>query len=209
MLLLTTTSLRTLLTHWNHPQHGRLLTPRHYSRAQDTARSGIPWAIDNDGFGGVDAVAFRRMVYDLVGTPDCLFLTVPDVYLGDGVEAHAATLEAWREWYPFVSMTGFPLAFVLQIGSTIDNVPWDELDAVFVGGDTAWKLGPEAREIVAEAKRRGKHVHMGRVNSAKRIAYAKSIGCDSADGSGWAKFRDAMMPRGLRALDQQVLEMSA
>jgi hypothetical protein len=206
LLLLTTTSLKTLLDHWNHPEHGRLLTPRHYWRASETARDGIPWAIDNDGFGGVDPDAFRTMVYDLVGTPGCLFLNAPDVYLGDGVEAHTATLEAWREWNPFLRMTGFPLAFVLQIGATPNNVPWDECEAVFVGGDTAWKLGPEARACVREAKRRGKYVHMGRVNSKKRIAYAKAIGCDSVDGTGWAKYRDAMMPLGLAALDQQVME---
>lgn len=209
MLLLTTTSLRTLLNSWHHPDHGRLLTPRHYSRAFETAKAGVSWAVDNDGFGGVDPEAFTRMVYDLVGAPGCLFLNVPDVYLGDGIEAHTATLEQWQRWHPFLSMTGFPLSFVLQIGATVDNVPWDELDAVFVGGDTAWKLGPEARAIVAEAKRRGKHVHMGRVNSARRIAYAKSIGVDSVDGTGWAKYRDAMMPLGLAALDQQVMEVGA
>lgn len=194
---------------WNHPNHGRLLTPRHYNRAWASARSGIPWAADCDGFGGVDRAAYQRMVMELVGVPGCLFLVVPDVYLGDGVEAHTATVDAWREWMPFVSMSGFPLAFVAQIGATVGNVPWDECDAVFLGGDTAWKLGPVAREIVAEAKRRGKHVHMGRVNSMKRIAYAKSIGCNSVDGSGWAKYRDAMMPRGLAALDQQVMEIPA
>jgi hypothetical protein len=48
---------------------------------------------------------------------------------------------------------------------------------------TAWKLGEACRVIVAEAKRRGVWVHMGRVNSLKRMRYAESIGCDSADGT--------------------------
>lgn len=192
---------------WSHPNHGRLLTPRHYSSAWRSARAGIPWAIDCDGFTGVDRKAYQRMVMNLAGIPGCLFLVVPDVYLGDGVEAHTATMEAWREWYPFVRMSGFPLAFVGQIGATVDNVPWDECDAVFLGGDTPWKLGLQAREIVAEAKRRGMHAHMGRVNSAKRISYARGIGCDSVDGSGWAKFRNAMMPIGLAQLDQQQMNI--
>lgn len=187
---------------YHHPQHGRLLTPRHWSSAWRSARAGIPWAIDNDGFGGFDAEAFERMVYGLVGIHGCLFLNAPDVFdIERGIGDHDATLEQWNEWRPFLSMTGFPLAFVLQNGSTIDNVPWDELDAVFIGGCTTWKLGPEAEEIAAEAKRLGKHVHMGRVNSAKRIHYAKSIGCDSVDGSGFAKFRDAMLPLGFVALE--------
>lgn len=201
MLLLTTTALKTLRDHWEHPEHGRLLTPRHPYEAWETTCSGIPWAMDNDGFGGVDRELFTSLVLRNVGVPDCLFLTVPDVYLGDGIEAHSATLESWREWHPFLSMTGFPLAFVLQIGATVENVPWNELDAVFVGGDTTWKLGPEAEAIVREAKRRGKWVHMGRVNSEKRIRYAREIGVDSVDGTGWAKYRDAMMPRGLRAIE--------
>lgn len=156
--------------------------------------------MDNDGFGGVDRARFQSMVMRNAGVPGCLFLAVPDVYLGDGVEAHTATMESWREWQPFVSMSGFPLAFVAQIGATIENVPWGECDAVFIGGDTEWKLGAAAEGIVREAKRRGKHVHMGRVNSEKRIRYAREIGCDSVDGSGWAKYRNAMMPRGLRAI---------
>jgi hypothetical protein len=207
VLLLTTTSHPTMLR-WNHPQHGRLLTPREYSSAWRSARAGIPWAVDNDGYGGVDAKAFQRMVFALAGVPGCLFLNAPDVFTGQATD-HEATLRAWHEWHPFLRMSGFPLSFVLQVGCTIDGVPWDDCEAVFIGGTTEWKLGPEAREIVAEAKRRGKHVHMGRVNSRKRIAYAKSIGCDSVDGSGWAKFRNAMMPLGLAALDQQVLEVGA
>ena len=47
---------------WAHPCHGRLLTPRHHSSAAATAAAGIPWAVDNDGFGGVDLEAFERMV---------------------------------------------------------------------------------------------------------------------------------------------------
>ena len=62
-------------------------------------------------------------------------------------------------------------------------VPWDSFDVAFVGGTTDWKLGPHARALVAEAKSRGKAVHMGRVNSAKRMRYAAAIGCDSADGT--------------------------
>ena len=36
---------------------------------------------------------------------------------------------------------------------------------------------------MAEAKAHGKWVHMGRVNSLKRLQYAAAIGCDSADGT--------------------------
>lgn len=48
---------------------------------------------------------------------------------------------------------------------------------------TEWKMGPEAAGLVAEAGRRGKLVHFGRVNSFTRLAYAQEIGCDTADGT--------------------------
>jgi len=46
-----------------------------------------------------------------------------------------------------------------------------------------WKLTPGAARLTAEARRRGKDVHMGRVNSLKRLRYAQDIGCTSADGT--------------------------
>ena len=66
---------------------------------------------------------------------------------------------------------------------------------LFLGGSTDWKLGPAARALTAEAKRRGKRVHMGRVNSLKRLRYADAIGCDSADGTCLTYAPDANLPR--------------
>lgn len=40
-----------------------------------------------------------------------------------------------------------------------------------------------ATHMALEAKRRGKHVHMGRVNSLRRLRFARDIGCDSVDGT--------------------------
>ena len=59
----------------------------------------------------------------------------------------------------------------------------DDFDVLFIGGSTAWKLGPHARQLVGEAKARGKRVHMGRVNSGRRYRYAHAIGCDTVDGT--------------------------
>ena len=52
---------------------------------------------------------------------------------------------------------------------------------------------------MAEAKRRRKWVHMGRVNSERRIRYAASIGCDSIDGTKWVRWRDIYLNAGLAA----------
>jgi hypothetical protein len=77
------------------------------------------------------------------------------------------------------------------------SLVWPRIDALFVGGSTQWKLGPSAEALVAEAKARGKWVHMSRVNSARRIRYAASIGCDSIDGTKWVRWRDAYLDSGL------------
>ena len=202
MLLLTTAALPQLCQHWR-PNLGRLITPRHYPRLEETAFSGIPWAADNDCFQGLDTDAYTAMV-DRIATgdpgcrtalPGCLFVTVPDV-----VCDAAATLERFEFWQPILGgdePLRLPLALVLQNGQEHLPVPWDRLAAVFIGGDTEWKLGQAAAELAGEARARGKHVHGGRVNSAKRVRYMASIGCQSIDGSGFSKWRDTRLPAGL------------
>jgi len=75
------------------------------------------------------------------------------------------------------------VALVAQDGLESLPVPWEDFDALFIGGSTAWKLSEAARELCQEAKRRGKWVHMGRVNSLRRMQVAEAFGCDSADGT--------------------------
>jgi hypothetical protein len=108
----------------------------------------------------------------------CLFAAAPDV-VGDA----AATAELSRPYFAQVRALGFPVALVLQDGQEHVPVPWDEIDAVFVGGSDDFKLGPVAAALAAEARAHGKWVHVGRVNSFKRLAYSFLIGADSADGT--------------------------
>lgn len=119
----------------------------------------------------------------------CLFATAPDV-VGD----HAATVERSAPWLSRIRALGFPAAFVLQNGATIDNVPWDDLDVAFVGGDDTFKLGG-ADDLIREAQRRGKRVHVGRVNSGQRYERFAHMGVDSADGTFLAFGPDVNLPR--------------
>lgn len=112
------------------------------------------------------------------GPEGCLFATAPDV-LGDA----AATLALSAPMFARIRALGFPVALVAQDGLESLPIPWNDFDALFIGGTTEWKLGEGARQLGAEAKRRGKWLHMGRVNSLRRMKYAESIGCDSADGT--------------------------
>lgn len=103
---------------------------------------------------------------------------------------------------PVLRQVGYPAAYVLQDGQEHLPVPWEEIDAIFIGGSTAWKLGPHAARLVAQARARGKHCHMGRVNSLARLRYADAIGCHSADGTFLKHAGDREgVPRLLRWLD--------
>jgi hypothetical protein len=128
----------------------------------------------------------------------CLFVAVPDV-----VADAYATARQFERWWTGPTRRGLPAALVGQDGlehmGQWMNMVWPRIDALFIGGSTEWKLGPAARAFVREAKRRGLWVHMGRVNSVKRIAYAAEIGCDSIDGTGWVRWRDIRLPKGLQA----------
>jgi integrase/recombinase XerD len=61
MLLLTTAALPQLEQH-RHPNLGRLITPRHYARLDDTLAARLPVAVDNDCYQGLDPVAVCRML---------------------------------------------------------------------------------------------------------------------------------------------------
>lgn len=172
------------------PYLGVLTSPRAGNRHYE--RLGLPWAADNDVFTGkFDPVRFRRLLtWDPTG---CLWVAAPDV-VGDA----AATLELFAQWAPEIRSAGFPVALVGQDGLVAP--PWDDLDALFIGGSTEWKLGPVAFALAREAKERGKWVHFGRVNTANRIRYARQAGADSIDGTKATKW-PFELPRILRWIE--------
>jgi hypothetical protein len=147
----------------------------------NTRPKGVVWAADNGCFGKGypgDEAWLDWLRSHSADAADCAFAVAPDV-----VADAAATLERSRPWLKEIRTLGYKAALVAQDGLEDLPVPWDEFDVLFIGGSTAWKLGRHARALTAEAKRRGKWVHMGRVNSLQRFRYAEAIGCDSVDGT--------------------------
>jgi hypothetical protein len=176
------------LAGWTHPHLGRLVSPRQFSRVVDTDQT-MWWAADNDAYSDWNEDRYLRMLDAIRQTERrrLLFVTAPDV-----VADWHQTRDLW-DWY--VDFTeGLPRAYVIQDGQRPDMMPWEEMAALFVGGSTAYKLSAEAAELVAEAKRRNLWAHMGRVNTRRRIQYAKAIGCDSADGTQASMFTDTHLP---------------
>lgn len=172
-----------------HDNLAGLITPRSWQLPGEWNKYGKRWALDNDCFNGLDREAFIRMLKRFQAVPGCLWATAPDV-VGDA----KATLIRFRMWEPVIRYFGYKVALVAQDGLETMEIPWNSFDALFIGGSTEWKIGPDAAAIIREAKRRGKWVHMGRVNTRKRLNYAIAIGCDSIDGTGLCRFRDEKLP---------------
>ncbi len=181
---------------------GQVITPAAGNRLEPA----VDWVADNAVFGGSypgDEAYLAWLTPLAIHAGRCRFAVAPDV-VGDA----DAT---WHRSAPMldpIRALGLPVGYVAQNGATASGVPWDRIDALFLGGDTAWKLGPVARTLTGEAKARGKRVHMGRVNSLRRLRYADAIGCDSADGTYLAFGPDTNLPNllgWLRDVHQPVL----
>jgi hypothetical protein len=153
-------------------EFGQIVTPK----SGDKILPGATWALDNGCFSKKWSESrWKKNIVRYKEESNCLFAVVPDV-----VADAERTNELWDRWLPFVKEHGYKAAYVLQNACT--QVP-ENADAIFTGGDTDWKLGPEARELMFEAQDRGLWCHMGRVNSLKRLRYAIECGYDSVDGT--------------------------
>lgn len=195
MMIMLVAARHPLIARNVHPHLGRLITPRLVDRVELTAAAGIPWAADNDAFKGFDEWAYRNMLDEIRGLPGCLFVAAPDV-----VADAPATLERFARWRPVLD--GFPVALVAQDGMRPDQVPWDEIAALFLGGTDAFKLGPAGELLATAALEHGKWLHAGRVNSYRRMRYCATIGVESIDGFQWTAFDKLYLRNGLGAAGQ-------
>lgn len=141
----------------------------------------LPYALDNGAF----AAWTKKEPWDEEAFIDLLdkarkarispmWVAVPDV-----VADAKATKEKWREWAPEIRDLGFALAFVVQDGMTRQDVP-DDATVIFVGGSTDWKWSTLAGWCAWFP-----WVHVGRVNTLKRLVECEQRGCQSVDGTGW------------------------
>jgi hypothetical protein len=176
---------------------GQLLTPLTRYRLRDPER---PWAIDNGAFARFDRLAFMALLSrEQHHCGRCLFVTVPDV-----VGSARRTLEVFEYWKD--QLTDWKLALACQDGQEHLPIPWHQIAAVFIGGSTAWKASEHAAAVVRAAKAIGKWVHIGRVNHPQRWDYFESLGADSIDGTGIARYthmRQAIRDQGALQLCEQ------
>lgn len=141
-------------------------------------RAGAKWALDNGAFTG----RFKPKLF--IGAMqkfskyrrNCLFVVVPDIKF-----SAEKTIELWHKWESVIRGLGYPAAFAAQNGQ--ENLPMPDYDVLFIGGSDDWRMSPIVDKIIAEAKKNKKWVHVGRVNSVKRIKYFMERGVDSVDGT--------------------------
>lgn len=155
---------------------GQITTPHRFGKR---IRQGFRWIADNGCF--TDKWNEQRWLawidHMRPFQPSCLMATAPDI-VGDA----AATLERFEHYAPMLRERGWPVGLVAQDG--LESLAWpDEYDVLFIGGTTEWKLSEHADRCIRIAKRQGKWVHAGRVNSIKRIAHFYLREVDSLDGT--------------------------
>ena len=115
----------------------------------------------------------RWMLYRGI-RPD--FVVVPDIVAG-GL-ASVAWSAFWRDTVP----EEFPAYLAVQDGMTAaDVVPHlPPYAGIFVGGSLPWKLATSAAWVQL-ARGHGLHCYIGRVGTAARVRWARSIGASSID----------------------------
>ena len=157
-----------------------LLTPDH-----PTVREGMRFGIDNGAFAkdGFKPEPFAALV-DRVGSA-ADFIVLPDIVAG-GADSLALSVS----WIP--KLRGLrQLLLPLQDGMNAREVGvvlrQHTQVGLFLGGSTEFKL----REIYAWGKVAhawGRHYHVGRVNTARRIRLCAEAGADSFDGTSATRY---------------------
>lgn len=179
---------------------GKYLTPRANCNKKYldlTLEQGCLFGADNDCFKGFDKAKYEKMIEMLPRVDKLKYVTIPDV-----VGNYEETIKLFDKWHPLLKNENLPLAFVLQDNMPINEIPFDKFKSLFIGGSTEYKLSKEVADIVRITKEKDKWIHMGRVNSKKRIKYAHSIGCDSVDGTGFSMFPNTHIPSALELLSE-------
>ena len=161
---------------------GWINSPRHSYSDKSIKRIGISsMCLDNAAFSNWCEESYLKMLDKWADAIIPIeWVTLPDV-VGD---AHK-TNQLFGEWYEKVSL---PRAYVAQDGAEDLELPFAYFKCLFIGGTTDWKLSRSAESVIQEGKRQNKVIHMGRVNSQKRMRYAYQLGCDSVDGTGYSKY---------------------
>ena len=145
-----------------------------------------PYALDNGAWTAhqqgteFDSEAFEHAVSIAGRGAD--WIVIPDI-----VAAGKESLQFSLSWLPKLEL--FRVLLAVQDGMDLEDIRPHLSDRVgiFVGGSTEWKLDTMCKwgEL---AKQVGCYLHIGRVNTCRRIRLCKKAGADSFDGTSATKF---------------------
>jgi hypothetical protein len=145
------------------------------------------WAYDNGAFADwkagrtFDGNTFWTDIHIIASRPKEHrpdFAVLPDIVAG----GHASLIFSLT-WLVYVGHLPIRWALAVQDGMTPEDIPWEvPFDVIFVGGSIDWKLSTGALWTEA-AHSYGRICHIGRVGSAKRVAWASKAGADSIDSA--------------------------
>lgn len=121
------------------------------------------------------------------------------VLLPDAVANWPRTVELARQYLPLVRAKGLPIAIAIQDGCEFDEVLEMEPEWVFVAGSTQWKLENLAR-VSAFFGALDIGVHVGRVNTRRRLKACIAANIESVDGTTLNKFPTETLRRIRRTL---------
>lgn len=149
----------------------------------------VGYALDNGRFSKTWQADTYWQMLDAAAQADAMpmWALVPDV-VGD----RDGTLREWDTYAPRVQSYGWPMAFAVQDGMTMNDVPQDAA-VVFVGGTTAWKRRTLSMWCAAFVR-----VHVGRINTNQWLWECHEAGAESCDGTGWFRGDQAQLA-GLRS----------
>ena len=164
-------------------QHcGMLSTPFTQYDLSAAVAAGVGWALDNGCFKEYLPRLIMRELERWQGLEGCLFAVLPDV-----VAKHDESYLLSMEWLDTFHRLGYPPAFVIQDGCTVDKVPFSEIAAVFIGGTDDYKKSANVKRICQAAKARGLWLHQGRVGGRDRLKESRDwLHCDSGDSTGYS-----------------------
>jgi hypothetical protein len=144
-----------------------------------------PWGLDNGCFSGRLPERWHAML-DEAEANRPVFVALPDI-----VGSARRTMDLFEVFEH--ETAGLPRALVLQDGINDVAIPWQKIEAVFVGGTDKFKVSDEAVAAIRTAKMLKKWVHVGRVNTPSRVEHFLGL-ADSIDGSGISRFDHMLEP---------------
>lgn len=143
---------------------GLILSARQPGSIYPKLEAGVPWLLDNGVFTKKynEKNWINQMNRYKPFADTCVGIAVPDVLYNS-----KETLSFYKRYSSTIPLC-YKRLIVTQDGMLVTEIPWQDIDGIFVGGSNQHKLN-DCFGIVSFAHKHKKHVHVGRVNSLKRM----------------------------------------